>query len=60
MARYLVCINAPATWTVEIHAEDEDAANIAARELVGGVAGSPGPAVVDWEEADWTLDEVEG
>jgi len=60
MTRYLVRIEAPATWTVEIHAEDEDEANIAARELVGGEAGSPGPAVVDWAEADWTLDEVEG
>ena len=60
MARYLVRVEVPATWTIEIQAEDEDAANIAARELVGGEAGSPGPAVVDWSEAEWTLDEIEG
>ena len=60
MTRYLVRIDAPATWTIEIHAEDEDEANTKLRELVWAEAGSPGPAVVDWAEADWTLDEVEG
>jgi hypothetical protein len=60
MARYLVRIDAPATWVVEVHAEDEDAADIAARELVGSVAGNPGGLVVDWDEANWSMEEVEG
>ena len=45
---------------VEVHAEDEDAADIAARELVGSVAGNPGGVVVDWDEAEWSMEEVEG
>ena len=62
MARYLVRIEAPATWTIEIHAEDEDEANTKLRELVGDSmgAGEQPVWVVDWDEVDWTLDEVEG
>ena len=67
MTRYLVRVEVPATWTIEIHAEDEDAANIAARELLGEVVnhpsglvvGSPGGPVIDWTEGEWTLEEVE-
>lgn len=57
MARFLVRVEVPATWTIEVEAEDEDGAGVAVRELVGGVAGTPGGLVVDWAEADWTLPE---
>lgn len=66
MPRYLVRVEVPATWVVEVHAEDEDEASIAVREIVGDVAGTPGTGelvdefgtlVIDWGEADWTLPE---
>lgn len=65
MKRYLVRVEAPATWTVEVHAEDEDAATIGAGELVESAAGTPGGNeaarfVIDWGEVNFTLDEVEG
>jgi len=57
MTRFTVRIDAPATWTVEVEAEDEEEVDIKMRELVGSFAGNPSGLVVDWDEAEWSMDE---
>ena len=57
MPRFTVRIDVPATWTIEVEAEDEEVVDIKMRELVGTIAGNPGGLVVDWDEAEWSMDE---
>lgn len=57
MARFTVRIDVPATWNIEVEAEDEEVVDIKVRELVGTLAGNPGGLVVDWDEAEWSMDE---
>jgi hypothetical protein len=57
MPRFTVRIEAPATWTVEVEAEDEEEVDIEMQKLVGSVAGNPSGLVVDWDEAEWSMDE---
>ncbi len=57
MPRFTVRIEAPATWTVEVEAEDEEEVDIKMQKLVGSVAGNPSGLVVDWDEAEWSMDE---
>ncbi len=59
MATFRVRIDAPATWFVEIEAEDEDEADVKTRELLGD---STAPEhLPNWEvdlgEAEWSFDE---
>jgi len=59
MATFTVRIDAPATWYVEIEAEDEDEADVKTRELLGD-STAPGH-LPNWEvdlgEAEWSFDE---
>jgi hypothetical protein len=57
MPRFTVRIEAPATWTVEVEAEDEEEVDIKMQKLVESVAGNPSGLVVDWDEAEWSMDE---
>jgi hypothetical protein len=59
MPIFKVRIDAPATWFVEIEAEDEDEADVKTRELLGD-STAPGHLPtweVDLGEAEWSFDE---
>jgi hypothetical protein len=58
--RYLVRIDAPATWTIEVHAEDEEEADIATREALGVLVGTPSGLEIDLDAAEWSMEELEG
>lgn len=59
MAKFTIRIEAPATWVVEVEAEDEEEADIAVRELLGDAINNKKPMAweIDFGASEWSMDE---